>query len=119
MKRTFSYKRSDRVSELVRHEISDILLKDIKDPRMETVTVTRVKVSDDLRSAKVLFGVMDKTAEVEDIREALQQAGNFMHKLLARRLRLKNTPKLIFEFDRNLDYSFHISSILDTIREDE
>lgn len=119
MKRTYSYKRSDRVSELVRQEIADILLKDIKDPRMETVTVTRVKVSNDLRSAKVLFGVMDKTAEVEEIRESLQLAGNFMHKLLARRLRLKNTPKLLFEFDRNLDYSFHISNILDTINKEE
>lgn len=119
MKRSHSYKRADRVSELVRHEISEILLRDVKDPRIETVTVTRVKITDDLRSARVYFGVLDKTAQVEKIEAALGQASSFVHKLLARRLRLKNTPKLVFEFDKNLDYSFHISEILKSLGNEE
>ncbi len=119
MKRSHSYKRADRVSELVRHEISTILLRDVKDPRIETVTVTRVKITDDLRSARVYFGVLNKTTQVEEIESALQQASSFIHKLMARRLRLKNTPKLVFEFDRNLDYSYRISEILQSIGDEE
>ncbi len=119
MKRSHSYKRADRVSELVRHEISTILLRDVKDPRIETVTVTRVKITDDLRSARVYFGVLNKTTQVEEIESALQQASSFIHKLMARRLRLKNTPKLVFKFDRNLDYSSRISEILQSISDEE
>lgn len=112
MPRYSDYKRADRVGELVKHEISDILRKEAKDPGIGEVTITRVKVSDDLRSAQVYFGVLDRTAEIEQVEEGLQRASGYIHRLLGKRLRLKYIPKPIFIFDRNLDYSFRISEIL-------
>jgi len=115
MSRKFDYKRSDRVSELLKHELSDILRKEAKDPGIGEVTITRIKVSDDLRSAVVYFGVLDRTTEVAQVEEGLQRASSYMHRLLGKRLRLKHTPKLTFVFDRNLDYSQRISRILSEI----
>lgn len=118
MSRSFDYKRADRVSELLKHELSEIILKEAKDPGIGDVTITRVKVSDDLKSAVVYFGVLDRTAEVDRVEDGLQRASSYMHRLLGKRLRLKHIPKLTFIFDRNLDYSFKISKILSEINEE-
>jgi ribosome-binding factor A len=118
MGRSYEYKRADRISELLKHELSEIILKEAKDPGIGEVTITRVKVSNDLRSATVYFGVLDRTTEVDQVEEGLQRAGSYMHRLLGKRLRLKHIPKLTFIFDRNLDYSFKISRILSEIDED-
>ena len=119
MTRTFDYKRADRVSELLKHELSQILLREAKDPDIGEVTITSIKVSDDLRSARGYFGVLDRTGEVERIEEGLQRASSYMHRLLGKRLRLKNIPRLTFVFDRNLDYSFRITEILSEIEKEE
>ena len=118
MSRSFDYKRADRVGELLKHELSEILLKEAKDPGIGEVTITRVKVSDDLRSAQVYFGVLDRTTMVEQVETGLQRASSFMHRLLGKRLRLKHVPRLTFIFDRNLDYSVRISKILSEIDEE-
>jgi ribosome-binding factor A len=115
MSRKFDYKRADRVSELLKHELSEIIRKEAKDPGIGEVTITRIKVSDDLRSALVYFGVLDRTTEAEKVEEGLQRASSYIHRLLGKRLRLKFVPKLTFIFDRNLDYSFKISKILNEI----
>jgi ribosome-binding factor A len=119
MSRSYDYKRADRVSELLKHELSDIIRREAKDPGIGEVTITRIKVSDDLRSALVYFGVLDRTAEVAHVEEGLQRASSYMHRLLGKRLRLKNVPKLTFIFDKNLDYSFRISKILSEIEEED
>jgi len=117
MSRKFDYKRSDRVSELLKHELSEIIRKEAKDPGIGDVTITRVKVSDDLRSALVYFGVLDRTTQVDQVEDGLQRASSYMHRLLGKRLRLKHIPRLTFIFDRNLDYSLKISRILSEIDE--
>lgn len=119
MGRSFDYKRADRVSELLKHELSEIILKEAKDPGIGEVTITRVKVNDDLRFAMVYFGVLDRTTEVTQVEEGLQRASSYMQRLLGKRLRLRHIPKLTFVFDRNLDYSFKISKILSEIDEED
>lgn len=118
MGRSFDYKRSDRVSELLKHELSEIILREAKDPGIGEVTITRVKVSDDLRSALVYFGVLDRVTATVQVEEGLQRASSYMQRLLGKRLRLRHIPRLTFVFDRNLDYSFKISKILSEIDED-
>ncbi|UCG38761.1 MAG: 30S ribosome-binding factor RbfA [bacterium] len=118
MPRSFEYKRADRVSELLKHEISEILFREAKDPGIGEVTVTRVKVSDDLKSAVVYYGVLNRTTEVQQVAEGLHRASSYIHRLLGKRLRLKYIPKLTFVFDRNIDYSFRISEILREIDEE-
>ena len=118
MSRKFDYKRADRVSELLKHEISEIIRKEAKDPSIGEVASTQVKVSDDLRSALVYFGVLDRTAEADQVQEGLQRASSYIHRLLGKRLRLRFVPKLTFVFDKNLDYSFKIAKILSEINEE-
>ncbi|UCF30076.1 MAG: 30S ribosome-binding factor RbfA [bacterium] len=119
MSRSQEYRRADRVGELIRQELAEILLKEVKDPRVGTVTITRVKVTDDLRQAKVYFGVLDRTTQVEEVAQGLEKATGHIHRLLGKRLRMRIIPRLSFSFDRNLDYSFHISRILRDIEADE
>jgi ribosome-binding factor A len=115
MPRSTDFKRADRVAELVRSELSQILLRDVKDPSLSTVTVTRVKVTDDLRMARVHYGVLNRTSEVEDIQQGLERAVGYIHTLLGKRLKMRFIPKLTFIFDKNLDYSFHIGKIIEDL----
>ncbi len=119
MRKQLDYKRADRVGELIKHEMSEILLREAKDPRIESVTITRVQLTDDLRSARIYFGVLDRTAQIDEVEEGLEKASSFIHSLLVKRLRLKFIPRMTFHFDRNLDYSFHISRILDDLDVEE
>jgi ribosome-binding factor A len=119
MGRSFDYKRADRVSELLKHEVSEIVRRDVKDPAVGEVTITRVQVTDDLKMATVSFGVLDRLDEAEQVTESLQRAAGHIQRLLGKRLRLRFIPKLTFQFDRNLDYSLKISKILQEIDEDE
>lgn len=112
------YKRSDRVGELVKHEISDILRKEAKDPGIGGVTITKVRVSDDLRHAQVFFGVLDRTAQIQEIEDGLRRAAGYIHRLLGKRLQLKHVPRPTFIYDRNIDYSFRISELLREIDEE-
>jgi ribosome-binding factor A len=119
MGRPFDYKRADRVSELLKHEVSEIVRRDVKDPAVGEVTITRVQMTDDLKMATVSFGVLDRTEEAEQVTESLQRAAGHIQRLLGKRLRLRFIPKLTFQFDRNLDYSLKISKILQEIDEED
>lgn len=119
MSRSFDYKRADRVSELLKSEISQIVRRNVKDPAVGEVTITRVQVTDDLKMATVSFGVLDRTDEAEQVTESLQRAAGHIQRLLGKRLRLRFIPKLTFQFDRNLDYTLKISKLLQEIDEED
>ena len=92
--------------------MADILLREIKDPSIGAVTLTRIAVTDDLRSAQVYFGVLDRTERAEEVARGLQRAEPRIHHLLGKRMRTKHIPRLTFHFDRNLDYGIQIAKIL-------
>ena len=77
-----NFKRADRVGELIMAEMSDILLKEVKDPRLHAVTITAVKVTDDLRNAKIYFVEMGKDDLSADIEAGLSRAKGFVRKEL-------------------------------------
>jgi ribosome-binding factor A len=111
------YKRSERVGELIREEISNLLLLEIKDPRIGFVTITQVELSDDLKNAKIFVSVMADEKGKEKALEGLSSASRFIKKELGRKLRLKITPELIFKIDNSLDYSLKIQKALMEISE--
>jgi len=113
--RSREYTRATRVEELLRREVSEILRDEVKDPRVGAVTITRVKVADDLKNATLWFGVLDRTSEATAIEEALNRSAGFVHHHLVRRVTQKVVPRLCFRFDKNLDYSFKIQSLLNKI----
>ncbi len=106
------FKRADRVAELIQAELSDILLKEIRDPRIGTLTITGVKVSDDLRVAKVFFVEMGQDACGGETQEGLKKATPFIRKELGGRLKLRYTPEVIFRIDPSFAYGSRIDRIL-------
>ncbi len=113
------FKRADRVADLIRMEIADILLKQIKDPRIGTVTVTGVKMSDDLRNAQVFFVEMGRDACSPETREGLESAAGFLKRELGKRLQLRHVPEIDFAFDKSFAYGSHIERLLAEIRRKE
>jgi ribosome-binding factor A len=108
--------RIDRVSEAIRKEISLILHDELKDPRLGFVTVMRVEMTQDLRSAKVFFSVLGKEEDYKKTKEALDSALGFIRKLVAERVNLRLAPEIIFREDRSAEYSVRIQEVLDEIK---
>ena len=105
-------KRSEKVADLIQKEISLMLVKSVKDPRIGFVTITKVTVSDDCRVAKVYFSVAGTPAERERSVKGLDSAKGFVRKELGRRIRLRYTPEIIFQFDPSVEYAIHMEELI-------
>ena len=114
-----SFKRADRVADLLKIEIADLLLKQVRDPRIGSVTITGVKVTDDLRTAKVFFVEMGKDTCSADLHAGLQKATGFLRRELSRRLQLRHVPEILFVYDPSFAYGSRIDTLLKEIHEKE
>lgn len=114
-----SFKRADRVADLLKIEIADLLLKQVRDPRIGSVTITGVKVTDDLRTAKVFFVEMGKDECSADLQAGLLKATGFLRRELGRRLQLRRVPEIIFVYDPSFAYGNRIDTLLKEIHEKE
>ena len=112
------FKRAQKVGELILEEVSNILLREIQDPRIGFVTITHVKVSDDLRYAKVFVSVMGEEEEKKNSLEGLQSASGFIRKKLGARLQLRCVPELVFSLDDSMEKSAKILTILSKLNID-
>jgi ribosome-binding factor A len=112
-------KRLDRVNQLVREEISYLLQRELKDPRLGFVTVTEVQVAKDLRTAKVYVSVLGTEAEWQASLAALERARGFIRNWLTPRLRLRAVPHLTFHADRSMAHAAHIQTVLERLRAEE
>jgi ribosome-binding factor A len=112
-------KRSDKVADLIQREISQMLLKSIKDPRIGFVTITKVNVSEDCRFAKVYFSVVGTLTERERSMKGLNSARGFVRKELGRRIRLRYTPEILFQFDPSIEYAIHMGELIQNIKQEK
>lgn len=112
-------RRTDRVGDLVRAELSDLLAREVADPRARGSVVSSVDLSPDLKHAVVLISVLGPEAERMEAVEALQGASGFLRTRLAKRLRIKNVPELKFRLDRGAEHSQRISDLLETLHVDD
>ena len=112
-----TYKRSERVSDQMKHEIADILMRKIKDPRIGFVTVTDVEVADDLRNAKVFVSVYG--GDKEETLKGLKSATAFIRLELGRRMRMRFIPELLFRFDATVERGAHIMELLHELDKDK
>jgi ribosome-binding factor A len=112
-----TFKRAARVSDQMKEEIADILMRKIKDPRIGFVTVTDVEVADDLRNAKVFVSIYggDKAKTLA----GLESASVYIRSELGKRMRMKFVPELLFRFDNTLEQGARIMQLLRTIEEEE
>ena len=108
------YKRSARVSDLIREEVADIIMNKIKHKTLGFITVTGAKVSDDLRNATIYLSVLN-TAESQKTLKKINESASFVKSELGRRLKMKYVPNLTFKIDESIEYGRKIDSLLDGI----
>ena len=108
-------RRSDRVSDVLRAELSDLLLRSVHDPRVKLASITQVDVTPDLRRAIVKVSVLGDDKQRLETIEGLRHARGFLRTELAHRLRLRVTPELVFELDRGAEQSQKISDLLESL----
>jgi len=106
------FKRVERVGEAMKEEISSIIQKELKDPRLGFLTVTGVSLSRDLRHAKVYVSVLGEEEVMEKTLESLKGGVGYIRRLLGSRMKLKFIPELSFRLDRSPAQSAHIEKIL-------
>lgn len=105
--------RRERVGEQLREEISAMMLSGIKDPRVRLASISRVRVSPDLREAWLAVSALGDDADRQNVVEALGHAEGFLRAQLGRRLEnLRSIPRLHFELDESIAYSVRVSTLL-------
>jgi ribosome-binding factor A len=113
------FKRADRVADLIKVEISDIILRLVRDPRLKALTITDVKLTDDLRSAKIFFVEMGKDECDPQCLAGLEKATGFIKKELGKRLQLRYVPDIRFMFDKSFAYGSRIDKLIAEIHQPE
>lgn len=111
--------RGGRINEEVRREVSNIIQNEIKDPRLTAmVSVTAVKVTKDLRYAKVFVSIFGKNEEEKnETFAALKSASGYVRREVGQRMNLRNTPQIIFELDDSISYSMRIEELIDKVKD--
>jgi ribosome-binding factor A len=104
--------RPERVGEQIRQEMSLLLAREVHDPGLGFVTITRVKVSPDLQQARVYYTVLGDERTHQDTARALQRATPFLRRQIGSRIRLRRVPELAFEFDRSVEEQDRLERIL-------
>ncbi|CDB31771.1 ribosome-binding factor A [Clostridium sp. CAG:575] len=107
--------RIGRIDEEYRKELSQIIGYELKNPNVTgMISVTKVKVTTDLKYAKVYVSILN-SKNIKDTMDGLKKSSGFIRSELAKRVNLRNTPELIFEIDDSLEYGAKIDSILKEI----
>ena len=104
--------RIEKLQELIKQEMSKMLLNDLKDPRIGFVTVTGVEMTGDLRAAKIFVSIMGGTDQVKSSLDGLNSALGFIRREIGQRIRLRFTPEISFALDTSLNYGEHIQKLL-------
>lgn len=111
------YQRSDRVGDLLLEVISELLRREIRDPRVRDVAVTGVKMSKDLRHARVYFNLLGGAAEPHDAAAAgLKSASGFIRTKAAKQLKLRFAPEIEFTYDESADEAQRIDDLLKQVK---
>jgi len=111
--------RLERLNSLIRHELSDLLLREVKDPRLSVmISITQVDIAADLKYAKVFVSALGGEDEKDKVLKSLDSASGFMRGELSRNLRLRYTPELDFQWDNSIEHGAHILELLDQVKQE-
>lgn len=105
-------RRPERVAEMVLRELSQMLLRDLKDPRLRGVTLTGVRMTDDLRHGRVFFSHLEGRAHAAEAVRGFRSASGFIRRQIGRSLGLRYAPELDFEFDSGPESAARIGELL-------
>jgi ribosome-binding factor A len=111
--------RTNRVADLIRDEVSKLLLRELRDPRIGFVTITGASVSPDLRNVRVYVSVLGKSSVRDESLQALNSAAGFVRRAIFKNLRLRYSPTVSFHLDESLDRGARIEEVLREIHAGE
>ena len=112
--------RIERVNSLIRQELSELLKRQVKDPRLGNfIAVTAVATSADMKHAKVFVSRMGSTEEKQETLGVLSSASGFLHRELVKRLRIRHVPELSFQWDDSIERGDQLLRLIDQIVPDE
>lgn len=111
--------RVRKMQEFIKQEVSSMLLREVKDPRLGFVTVTGVHLTGDLRESTVYVSLFGSEKEKKESMTALEMATGFIRRELGKRLKIYYTPQISFEQDTSLDYGMHIEGLIKQIHKDD
>ena len=112
----WSFQRSDRVGDLLLRALADLLTREIRDPRVQSINLTGIKVSKDLRHARIFFSVFGADINRDDALAGLKRATGFIRSRLGKELSLRFVPSLEFIYDETEAEAQRIESLLKTVR---
>lgn len=113
-------RRTERLNELIREELSDLLFREARDPRLSRfISITRVDVTPDLNNARVDVSVMDEAEAQKETLKALNAAAAFFHRELKSRLDLRRIPFLTFRLDTSIEEGAHILALIDKVAKED
>lgn len=105
-------RRTDRVAEALQELVAELLLREIKDPRIGLVTITGARITPDLRHARVFFSCLGDEAQRAQSLDGLRSAAGFVRSQVARKLNLRVAPHIVFEYDPSLEQAERVSRLL-------
>ena len=105
-------KRADRLADVIKNELSILLVQRVRDPKLRDVSISRVELTDDLRQAKIFYTVLDVSRKPARVQNSLDKAAGFMRSHLAKTLNLRFTPALRFWYDERADKVQEIENLL-------
>ena len=108
-------RRASRIAKRIQQEASQIILYDLRDPRLELVTVTRAEISDDLRHALVYYSVLGGESKQRTVERGLASARGLVRSRIAKSLGLREAPTITFQFDPSIEKSIEMSRLIDQV----
>jgi ribosome-binding factor A len=114
------FSRGQRAAEQIRRELAELIRHELKDPRVNFVSLTDVELTPDYAHAKIFFTALGGAQSVPEILEGLRRASGFLRRELGRRIRIHTLPELHFHYDHSVEEGSRLSQLIDqTVREDE
>jgi len=107
--------RPQKLGDLIQRELSELVQRELRDPRIGMITLTGVDVSPDLSHAKVFYTTLDP-AHVDEAAQGLKRAAGFLRSQLAKRIKLYTTPELRFEYDESVERGDRLSRLIDSTK---
>jgi len=112
-------KRAVRVGDLILREVAFLLLEKVKDPRVQGVTLTGIRLSNDLKQAKVFYSVLGEDVQIEQALKGLNSAKGFIKREIGNRMELRYVPEISFVHDPSLKEGSHMEQVFEKLRESE
>ncbi len=107
--------KQERMAERIRQVLSELLMREVSDPRLQSVTVTEVKVDPEIMLARIYVNALGDEAREDSVMEGLDRAGGFLRRELSRRVRMRQVPELKFVWDATLESADRVERLLNNL----